>query len=163
MLFYIIFILRDSATGRIAVYYGCADTVTGLAFTTIDKLSLFDKYPDFWNCNPAYYPFTHLHENRSRPLSHWDGWRLASDLSWRTQDMQRLCIPDGMRIAGSHPRWIRQKYPYSLTGCHNEKRRHNHPRKVLQRCWKYCLRWPEAHGRNRYAVICTHAVKPLFF
>ncbi|MHA6533872.1 glycoside hydrolase family 130 protein [Paenibacillus sp. BAC0078] len=30
--------LTDSATGRIAIYYGCADTVTGLAFTTVDEL-----------------------------------------------------------------------------------------------------------------------------
>ena len=27
--------IRDS---RIAIYYGCADTVTGLAFTTVDEL-----------------------------------------------------------------------------------------------------------------------------
>lgn len=30
--------LADADTGRIAVYYGCADTVTGLAFTTIDDI-----------------------------------------------------------------------------------------------------------------------------
>ncbi len=30
--------LADSATGRIAIYYGCADTVTGLVFTQIDEL-----------------------------------------------------------------------------------------------------------------------------
>lgn len=30
--------LTDAATGRIAIYYGCADTVTGLAFTTIGRL-----------------------------------------------------------------------------------------------------------------------------
>ena len=30
--------LADAATGRIAIYYGCADTVTGLAFTTVDQL-----------------------------------------------------------------------------------------------------------------------------
>jgi beta-1,4-mannooligosaccharide/beta-1,4-mannosyl-N-acetylglucosamine phosphorylase len=30
--------LTDSATGRIAIYYGCADTVTGLAFTTVNEL-----------------------------------------------------------------------------------------------------------------------------
>ena len=30
--------LADAATGRIAIYYGCADTVTGLAFTTADLL-----------------------------------------------------------------------------------------------------------------------------
>ena len=30
--------LCDSDTGRIAIYYGCADTVTGLCFTTVDEL-----------------------------------------------------------------------------------------------------------------------------
>ncbi len=30
--------LCDSKTGRIAIYYGCADTVTSLAFTTVDLL-----------------------------------------------------------------------------------------------------------------------------
>lgn len=30
--------LTDAATGRIAIYYGCADTVTGLAFTTAQRL-----------------------------------------------------------------------------------------------------------------------------
>lgn len=30
--------LTDADTGRIAIYYGCADTVTGLAFTTVDEL-----------------------------------------------------------------------------------------------------------------------------
>ncbi len=30
--------LTDADTGRIAIYYGCADTVTGIAFTTIDEL-----------------------------------------------------------------------------------------------------------------------------
>ncbi len=28
--------LCDGPTGRVAIYYGCADTVTGLAFTTVD-------------------------------------------------------------------------------------------------------------------------------
>lgn len=38
--------LADAATGRIAMYYGCADTVTGLAFTTVDELLDFMKqYP----------------------------------------------------------------------------------------------------------------------
>ena len=32
--------LSDAATGRITIYYGCADTVTGMAFTTVDELSL---------------------------------------------------------------------------------------------------------------------------
>ncbi len=35
--------LTDGATGRIAIYYGCADTVTGLAFTTVDELLSFTK------------------------------------------------------------------------------------------------------------------------
>jgi beta-1,4-mannooligosaccharide/beta-1,4-mannosyl-N-acetylglucosamine phosphorylase len=30
--------LTDAQTARIAIYYGCADTVVGLAFTTIDEL-----------------------------------------------------------------------------------------------------------------------------
>lgn len=30
--------LTDSETGRICIYYGCADSVTGIAFTTIDEL-----------------------------------------------------------------------------------------------------------------------------
>ena len=30
--------LTDADTGRIAIYYGCADTVTGLAFTTVDEI-----------------------------------------------------------------------------------------------------------------------------
>jgi len=30
--------LTDADTGRIAIYYGCADTVTGLAFTTVEEL-----------------------------------------------------------------------------------------------------------------------------
>ena len=30
--------LCDSATGRVAVYYGCADTVTGLAFGYIPEI-----------------------------------------------------------------------------------------------------------------------------
>ena len=38
--------LTDADTGRIAIYYGCADTVTGLAFTTIDSLmDWMKKYP----------------------------------------------------------------------------------------------------------------------
>ena len=35
--------LTDADTGRIAVYYGCADTVTGLAFTTVDELVKYTK------------------------------------------------------------------------------------------------------------------------
>ena len=30
--------LADAATGRIAIYYGCADTVTGLAFGYLDEI-----------------------------------------------------------------------------------------------------------------------------
>ena len=35
--------MADAATGRIAIYYGCADTVTGLAFTTADELVSFTR------------------------------------------------------------------------------------------------------------------------
>ena len=35
--------LADADTGRIAIYYGCADTVTGLAFTTVDELINYMK------------------------------------------------------------------------------------------------------------------------
>ncbi len=35
--------LSDAQTGRIAIYYGGADTVTGLAFTTVDDLVAFTK------------------------------------------------------------------------------------------------------------------------
>lgn len=38
--------LADPETGRIAIYYGCADTVTGLCFTTADELvSVMREYP----------------------------------------------------------------------------------------------------------------------
>lgn len=30
--------LQDAETGRIAIYYGCADTYVGLAFTQIDDV-----------------------------------------------------------------------------------------------------------------------------
>lgn len=33
--------LTDAATGRIAIYYGCADTVTGLCFAQVDELMAF--------------------------------------------------------------------------------------------------------------------------
>lgn len=35
--------LADADSGRIAIYYGCADTVTGLAFTTVDELVEYTK------------------------------------------------------------------------------------------------------------------------
>jgi len=35
--------LTDADTGRIAIYYGCADTVTGIAFTTVDTLVNYIK------------------------------------------------------------------------------------------------------------------------
>ena len=35
--------LTDAAAGRIAIYYGCADTVTSLAFTTVDELIEYTK------------------------------------------------------------------------------------------------------------------------
>ena len=39
--------LCDAATGRIAIYYGCADTVTGLAFTTVDEIMRYTKEHSF--------------------------------------------------------------------------------------------------------------------
>jgi beta-1,4-mannooligosaccharide/beta-1,4-mannosyl-N-acetylglucosamine phosphorylase len=35
--------LFDAATGRIAIYYGAADTYTAIAFTQIDELIAFIK------------------------------------------------------------------------------------------------------------------------
>lgn len=35
--------LHDSETGQIAIYYGCADTVTGLAFGYIPEIIEFTK------------------------------------------------------------------------------------------------------------------------
>jgi len=35
--------LTDADTGRIAIYYGCADTVTGIAFTTVNELMEYMK------------------------------------------------------------------------------------------------------------------------
>lgn len=35
--------LTDADSGRIAIYYGCADTVTSLAFTTVDELLTYMK------------------------------------------------------------------------------------------------------------------------
>lgn len=35
--------LTDSETGKIAIYYGCADTVTGLAFAKVDELVEYIK------------------------------------------------------------------------------------------------------------------------
>ena len=35
--------LHDKESGKIAIYYGCADTVTGLAFTTVDRLLEYVK------------------------------------------------------------------------------------------------------------------------
>ena len=39
--------LADADTGRIAIYYGCADTVTGLAFTTVDEMLAYIKENKF--------------------------------------------------------------------------------------------------------------------
>jgi len=36
-------VIADQATGRMAIYYGCADTYTGIAFTTIDRMINFIK------------------------------------------------------------------------------------------------------------------------
>jgi beta-1,4-mannooligosaccharide/beta-1,4-mannosyl-N-acetylglucosamine phosphorylase len=35
--------LFDPPSGRLVIYYGCADTVTGLAFTTLDEVMEFLK------------------------------------------------------------------------------------------------------------------------
>ncbi len=35
--------LHDPATGRLAVYYGCADTVVGLAFGRIPEIIEFTR------------------------------------------------------------------------------------------------------------------------
>ena len=35
--------LADADTGKIAIYYGCADTVIGLAFTTVDELVSYTR------------------------------------------------------------------------------------------------------------------------
>ena len=35
--------LTDAPTGRITLYYGCADTVTGLCFTTVDEVLNYIK------------------------------------------------------------------------------------------------------------------------
>lgn len=38
--------LTDAPTGRIAIYYGCADTVTGLAFCQVDEVLAWLKHND---------------------------------------------------------------------------------------------------------------------
>lgn len=38
--------LTDADTGRIAIYYGCADTVTGLCFTTVEEVIAYMKAND---------------------------------------------------------------------------------------------------------------------
>ena len=38
--------LQDAATGRIALYYGCADSYVGLAFTTADEVVDYIKAHD---------------------------------------------------------------------------------------------------------------------
>ncbi len=40
-------VLADSETGRIAMYYGAADTVTALAFTTVEELVQYTKNSHF--------------------------------------------------------------------------------------------------------------------
>ena len=39
--------LQDAATGRIALYYGCADSYVGLAFTTVDEVVDYIKAHDY--------------------------------------------------------------------------------------------------------------------
>ena len=38
--------LQDAETGRIAIYYGCADSYVGLAFTTVDEVVSYIKAHD---------------------------------------------------------------------------------------------------------------------
>ncbi len=38
--------LTDAETGRIAIYYGAADSYVGMAFTTIDEIVTFIKEHD---------------------------------------------------------------------------------------------------------------------
>ena len=38
--------LTDAPTGRMTIYYGCADTVVGMAFTQVDELVRFIKEND---------------------------------------------------------------------------------------------------------------------
>ncbi len=42
--------LQDAATGRIALYYGCADSYVGLAFTTVDDVTDYIKTHDETSC-----------------------------------------------------------------------------------------------------------------
>ena len=42
--------LQDAATGRIALYYGCADSYVGLAFTTVDEVTDYIKAHDETSC-----------------------------------------------------------------------------------------------------------------
>ncbi|MNO05050.1 Beta-1,4-mannooligosaccharide phosphorylase [compost metagenome] len=35
--------LHDAATGRIAIYYGAADTYVGVAYTTVDEIINYVK------------------------------------------------------------------------------------------------------------------------
>ena len=43
--------LQDADTGRIALYYGCADSYVGLAFTTVDEVVAYIKTLD--NAGPT--------------------------------------------------------------------------------------------------------------
>ena len=38
--------IHDAASGKIAIYYGCADTYVGLAFTTADEVIDYIKEHD---------------------------------------------------------------------------------------------------------------------
>ena len=42
--------LQDAVTGRIALYYGCADSYVGLAFTTVDEVTDYIKAHDETSC-----------------------------------------------------------------------------------------------------------------
>ena len=43
--------LQDADTGRIALYYGCADSYVGLAFTAVDEVVDYIKAHD--NAGPT--------------------------------------------------------------------------------------------------------------
>jgi len=45
--------LQDKDTGRIALYYGCADSYVGLAFTTVDEVVSYIKAHDSVSADDA--------------------------------------------------------------------------------------------------------------
>ena len=46
--------LHDSATGRIALYYGCADSYVGVAYTTVEEIyNYILKYDNLFECDSS--------------------------------------------------------------------------------------------------------------